>query len=157
MPVAYRFNEVDYKYEGEIERQLDPVASEKAGEDIYMVPGSSTLVTPLEPQDGLDIVWNPAAEIWEYKQIKRPEEAKPYTPTELDKAYDAMYEAKLYLSNTDYINDKINDAMNTGDEELAAELRVKYADTFAERAKVRAEVRRWEAEIERLTAEESAD
>ena len=153
MPVAYQYDPNNYKFIGEITRQLDPVASEQAGEDIYLVPGNATVMEPLPTKDGFDVIWNPEQEQWEYKEIEKSAEPEPYIPTELDKAYDAMYDAKMYLANTDYINDKINDALNTGDEDLAAELRTKYADTFAERAMKREEVRHWEAEIDRLTTE----
>ena len=55
---------------------------------------------------------------------------------------------------TDYVNDKINDALNTGNDSLAAELREKYKDIFAQREEWRKEVRKWESEIERLQAEQ---
>lgn len=151
MPVAYGYDSETKKYTGEMQCQRDPLESEMAGHDIFLMPGNATDVVPPEEKEGFDIVWN--GESWGYKEKKKEEEPKPYEPTELDNAYSKYYEYKGKLSETDYVNDKINDAINTGDEELATTLREKYKDVFTERSKWREEVRYWESEIERLKTE----
>lgn len=157
MHIAYLYDYTTKEYLGAIERQLDPVGSALAGHDIYLMPADSTLIEPPVAKEGFKRIWNPDQEEWEYKEVQNSLVPKPYVPTELEKAYDNMYAAKQKLTETDYVNDKISDAVNTGDEELAAELRTKYAPTFAQRTEWREEVRHWEAEIERLEAEESAE
>lgn len=151
MPVAYGYDSETKKYTGEMQCQRDPLESEMAGHDIFLMPGNATDVVPPEEKDGFDIIWNGGS--WEYKEKKKEEEPKAYEPTELDKAYQNYYEYKGRLSETDYVNDKINDAINTGDEELATTLREKYKEVFTERSKWREEVRKWESEIERLKTE----
>lgn len=148
MPLAYGYDSETKKYTGEMQRQRDPLESEIKGHDVFLMPGNSTEIAPPEEKEGFDIIWN--GESWEYQEKKKEEEPKPYEPTELDKAYQNYYEYRNKLSETDYVNDKINDAVNTGNEELATTLREKYQDVFAQRSEWREEVRKWEAEIERL-------
>lgn len=154
MPVAYAYHLETYKYLHPVERQRDPLESELKGHDVWTVPGYATVVEPPVEKKGYDRVWNPDQEAWEYKEIEAQEPTKPKEPTELQKAKWNLWQAQDKLNNTDYINDKINDAVNTGNEELAAELRVKYADVFVQREQWREEVRHWEAEVARLQAEE---
>lgn len=152
MDKAYSYDFTSKKFLGEVQCQIDPLESQIAGKTIYLLPGNATYKKPeIEEKEGFDIIWN--GESWEYKEKKKEEEPKAYEPTELDKAYQNYYEYKGRLSETDYVNDKINDAINTGDEELATTLREKYKEVFTERSKWREEVRKWESEIERLKTE----
>lgn len=146
------------KYNGEYELSLDPLETEKAGHPIYAEVPYGVRVKPLEEKEGFDIYWNEDEKNWEYREKKKePEEPKPYEPTELDKAYEGLYEYQNKLAQTDYINSKIGDAVNTGDEALADELRKKYSDVFIEREEWREKVRYYESEIERLKLEESTN
>lgn len=154
MPKAYLYDSETKKFCGETDCQRDPLESEALGRDVFLMPGGATSIEPLEAKEGFDVVWNEKYSVWEYKESKKEEEPKPYEPTELDIANKNMWNARGKLMETDYVNDKINDALNTGNDSLAAELREKYKDIFAQREEWRKEVRKWESEIERLQAEQ---
>lgn len=80
---AYRYNPDTKIYEVTQECQRDPIASEKAGEDIYLLPGDCTYTEPPEAKEGCNIVWN--GEAWEYQEIPVEPEQEPYVPTLQDK------------------------------------------------------------------------
>lgn len=46
--IAYRYNPDTKIYEGTQPCQRDPVASERAGKDVYLLPGNCTYVEPPE-------------------------------------------------------------------------------------------------------------
>lgn len=71
MPKAYQYDEETKKYKGEINRQRDPRASEKAGHDVWLLPANSTDVPPLKEKEGFDVVWN--GKKWEYQEIPQPQ------------------------------------------------------------------------------------
>ena len=74
--IAYRYNPETMLYEGTQQCQLDPLESEKAGRNIYLLPANCTLTVPLEVREGYNIVWN--GSIWEYIEIpKEPEQVEP--------------------------------------------------------------------------------
>ena len=152
-PIAYLYDSETKKFTGETTCQRDPLESEAAGHDIFLMPGNSTAVEPPAEKEGFDRVWNPEAETWSYVEKPVEPEPKPYEPTELELAQQNMWNAKRKLADTDYVNDKINDATNMGDLQLAEQLKEKYAQVFVERETYREEVRHWESEIERLLAE----
>lgn len=55
---AYMYDpEQEYKFKEEVECQTDPVASKKAGETIYLLPGNSTFEVPPEKEDGYVIIF----------------------------------------------------------------------------------------------------
>ena len=92
---AYRYNPETMIYEGEQERQLDPLATEEAGENVFLMPAHCTDVEmTLEAKEGYDIVFNNSA--WEYKEQEKKEEStpEPYVPTTEDKIaqLDAQYQ-----------------------------------------------------------------
>lgn len=92
---AYRFNPDTLIYEGEQERQIDPVATRKAGENVYLMPANCTEVKPPTVKEGFDIVFVDGK--WSYKEQEKKEEAKepePYEPTTEDKiaVLDSQYE-----------------------------------------------------------------
>ena len=92
---AYRFNPDTLIFEGEQERQIDPVASRKAGKNIYLMPANCTDVEPPMSKDGFDIVFVDGK--WNYKEQEKEEEPsqpKPYEPTTEDKIkqLDGQYE-----------------------------------------------------------------
>lgn len=98
MPKAYKYDSESKKYLGEVERQRDPVASQKAGYDVYLLPANSTDVAPLGPKEGFDVVWNGSA--WEYKEIPQPEPEPEPTPEE--KKQMRIAQLKSELASTDY-------------------------------------------------------
>lgn len=92
---AYRFNPDTLIYEGEQERQIDPVASRKAGKNIYLMPANCTETKPPAVKDGFDIVF--VNDKWSYKEQEKKEEPsqpEPYEPTTEDKiaVLDSQYE-----------------------------------------------------------------
>lgn len=92
---AYRFNPAALIYEGEQERQIDPVASRKAGENVYLMPANCTEIKPPASKAGFDIVFE--AGKWSYKEQEKKEEPsqpEPYEPTTEDKInqLDSQYE-----------------------------------------------------------------
>lgn len=95
--IAYRYDpEQGNKYAGEQTCQRDPVASERAGKDVYLLPGNCTYIAPPEKKEGFDIVWNDKNESWGYQEHKddTPKKLKPYVPTLEDKinALDNQYQ-----------------------------------------------------------------
>ena len=83
---AYRFNPDTLIFEGEQERQIDPVASRKAGEEIYLMPANCTDVEPPAVKAGFDIIFE--AGKWSYREQEKKDENKepePYEPTTEDK------------------------------------------------------------------------
>lgn len=92
---AYRFNPDTLIFEGEQERQIDPVASRKADKNIYLMPANCTEAKPPAGKDGFDIVFVDGQ--WSYKEQEKKEEPsqpEPYEPTTEDKInqLDSQYE-----------------------------------------------------------------
>ena len=91
---AYRFNPETFIFEGEQERQIDPVASRRAGENIYLMPANCTEIKPPVDKDGFDIIFVDGK--WDYKEQEKKEETQPepYEPTTEDKInqLDSQYE-----------------------------------------------------------------
>ena len=91
---AYRFNPDTLIFEGEQERQIDPVASRRAGENIYLMPANCTEIKPPVDKDGFDIIFVDGK--WDYKEQEKKEETQPepYEPTTEDKInqLDSQYE-----------------------------------------------------------------
>lgn len=123
---AYRFNHDTLIYEGEQERQIDPVASRKAGKPIYLMPANCTDVEPPVNKDGFDIVF--ADGKWSYKEQEKKEEPsqpKPYEPTTEDKiaVLDSQYEQDKKTLQGYYFDFMIagdTDGMESIKEELTA-------------------------------------
>lgn len=153
--IAYGYDSETKKYTGEVNCQLDPLESEIARKAVYLLPGNATYVEPLPEKEDFNIIWDETTNSWIYKEIEKPTESEEYTPTELELAYQKYYEYKNKLAETDYINSKINDAQNWGTEEEVEQLKAKYAPQYEARIEYRNQVRYWEAEIERLKAEQT--
>lgn len=96
--IAYRYDtEQKNKYAGEQPCQRDPIASLKAGKDVFLLPGDCTYTPPLPQKEGFDIVFDIAKRAWEYVEAKKeekPAEPEPYEPTVEDKVnqLDSQYE-----------------------------------------------------------------
>ena len=95
---AYRYNSENKKYEGEATCQIDPLESEIAGKEIYLLPADCTYEVPPEEKDGFDIVWN--GDAWEYKEQEKPKEEEPYIPTEDDLKKSKRWERDDILNKT---------------------------------------------------------
>lgn len=126
--IAYRYDiEQDNKYDGEQPCQRDPIASLKAGKDVFLLPGNCTYVEPPEQKDGYDIVFDIAANMWKYAEAKKEEMQKPepYVPTAEDKLnlLDGQYQSDKQELMRYYLEFAI-----AGDEEGMAEIKQELAE-----------------------------
>lgn len=71
MQKAYLFDEKTKEYKSEVNAQLDPLESEKAGKDIYLLPANATWDKPAV-KDGCVPVWN--GETWDAVEDHRKQE-----------------------------------------------------------------------------------
>nr|DAE83400.1 MAG TPA: protein of unknown function DUF4376 [Bacteriophage sp.] len=71
MKTAYLFDEKTKEFKNEVNAQLDPLESTKAGKDIYLLPANATWDKPT-PKDGCVAVWN--GETWEQVEDHRKQE-----------------------------------------------------------------------------------
>lgn len=85
--IAYRYNPDTKIYEGTQPCQRDPVASEREGKDVYLLPGDCTYAEPLSAKEGFDVVFDTTEQHWKYVEAKKDEmpEQEPYVPTLADK------------------------------------------------------------------------
>lgn len=131
--LAYRYNEKG-QYIGQIECQIDPVASQRENKVVYLVPGNATLHKPLPARDGFDVVYTNG--VWKYQeQPKKPELPEP---TEKEKIQDKISEYKSKLFETDYVVLKIAEGRATAED---------YAETIAAREEWREAIRELEKEL----------
>ena len=79
---AYQYNDENL-YIGEIEAQIDPLESEKSGQDIYILPENSTWKKPPKEKEGFLIKWN--GEKWVQDEIPQPETEQETEPTYQEK------------------------------------------------------------------------
>lgn len=126
---AYRFDENGY-FQGIVNCQLDPLASQAEGKDIYLLPGNSTYLEPLPEKEGFRVKWNGTKWFWE--EIPQPE---PPTPEQVKQ--NKINELKSNLSGSDYAIIKI--AEGAADRE-------EYAELIALRAGWRKEINELEGE-----------
>lgn len=140
---AYRYNSENKKYEGEATCQIDPLESQIAGKEIYLLPADCTYEVPPEEKEGFDIIFD--GESWEYKEQEKKPEDEPYEPTEKDKTQQAIWELKSKLAETDYKIIKCSEASMSG-EEMPYDL----AAVIEERDAWRAEINELEAKLATL-------
>lgn len=124
---AYRYNPDTNLYEGEQDRQLDPIATQREGKNVYLMPANCTDVEmTLEAKEGYDIIFNNSA--WEYKEQEKQEEpSEPTTPeltteqkiAQLDSQY-ASDKQTLQDYYTAFMIDGDTDGMESIKEELEA-------------------------------------
>lgn len=96
--IAYGYDNFTKIYLGEVNCQKDPVASQRKGEEVWLLPANSTFEEPLAEKEGFDVVWN--NDKWEYCEIPQPEPAPEPTPEE--KKQMRIAELKAQLESTDY-------------------------------------------------------
>ena len=134
---AYKYNKQTMKYEGEIERQRDPLESQKVGYDVWLMPANATDIEPLEQKDGFDVVWNGLA--WEYQEIQQPEPEPEPTPEEIKQQH--INELKYELTATDYKIIKCSECSLAGEE-----LPYDIVELHAQRQAIRNEINELEGE-----------
>ena len=71
MKTAYLYDEKTKEYKSEVNAQLDPLESEKAGKDIYLLPANATWDKPAV-KNGCVAVWN--GETWDGVEDHRKQE-----------------------------------------------------------------------------------
>ena len=95
--IAYRYDD-KFMYVGVQTCQRDPIASAKAGKEIYLLPAQCTYEAPPELKEGFNIVWG--GEAWEYQEI--PAEPEPETP----EPHEPTIEEKIAQLDGQYQSDK---------------------------------------------------
>lgn len=127
--VAYSYNEETMEYIGTQDCQLDPLETEKAGHEIWLLPANCTWEKPLEEKEGYKVKWN--GEEWKYEEIPAKEEEKPHELTEAEKKELRIMELKAELASTDYKTLKWVDGALSDEE---------YAEIREHRAELRAKI-----------------
>ena len=128
---AYRFDKDGY-FQETVNCQLDPLASQAEGREIYLLPGNSTYSEPLPAKEGFRVKWNGSKWFWE--AIPEP---TPYEPTPEELKQRRINELKGNLYASDYAIIKIAEG--------AAE-REEYADLIVQREAWRKEINQLEGE-----------
>ena len=127
--IAYRYDD-KFIYVGVQMCQRDPIASAKAGKEIYLLPAQCTYEAPPEPKDGYNIVWN--GEAWEYAEIPvkpEPETPEPHVPTLQEKIeqLNADYESARFELGKYYM-----EAFLDGDVDSQKELKTEMDNVKAQ-------------------------
>ena len=91
--IAYHFNEETFIYDGEQECQLDPLESEIAGHDIWLLPANCTWDKPLPYKEGYASKWNGTS--WEYEKLPDPIPPEPEPPEPEPPTLDEVKAAKI--------------------------------------------------------------
>lgn len=133
--LAYRYDMFNFKYIGTINCQIDPIASQRKGEDVWLLPAHSTFDEPLPVKEGFYVVWNGSA--WEYQEIPQPEPEPEPTPEE--KKQMRIAELKAQLDSTDYKIIKCSECQLAG-----VELPYDVVALHAERQAIRDEINQLE-------------
>lgn len=127
--IAYRYDD-KFMYVGVQMCQRDPIASAKAGKEIYLLPANCTYEAPPEPKDGYNIVWG--GEAWEYQEIPKeaePEQPEPHVPTLQEKIeqLNADYESARFELGKYYM-----EAFLDGDVDSQKELKTELDNVKAQ-------------------------
>ena len=127
--IAYRYDD-KFMYVGVQPCQRDPIASAKAGKEIYLLPAQCTYEAPPEPKDGFNIVWG--GEAWEYAEIPvkpEPETPEPHVPTLQEKIeqLNADYESARFELGKYYM-----EAFLDGDVDSQKELKTELDNVKAQ-------------------------
>ena len=134
--IAYRYDD-KFMYVGVQPCQRDPIASAKAGNEIYLLPAQCSHTVPPVPMDGYNIVWS--GEAWEYQEIPvkpEPETPELHAPTTEEKIaqLDSQYEQDKKTLQGYYLDFMIagdTDGMESIKQELA-DLAESYDETLVE-------------------------
>lgn len=145
MPVAYKYKEISFEYDGTAERQKDPLESINAGHDVYLLPANSTDIEPLPEKEGFIVKFDKDKNEWFYEEKKVEPEPEPYVPTPLDEARQELWEYENKLKEMDYIGTKIATGRATIED---------YTDQIALMSEYAAKVDELRETIKELEAEE---
>ncbi len=137
--LAYQYNEDSKKFTNEITCQKDPLESEMAGKDIWLLPANSTWEKPLEPKEGFEVKFLEGK--WQYEAIPEPEPEPEPEPTEKEKIEREIWNLKGELSSTDYKAIKYAEGWISEEE---------YAPIKAERQALRDKINELEEKLKTL-------
>ena len=73
--IIYLYDKTTTEYIGTDRAELDPRATQRTGEPVYVIPNGATTLIPLEPKKGFAICFNTKANAWEYVEDHRGETA----------------------------------------------------------------------------------
>lgn len=126
---AYLYDEVTKEYIEEVNAQIDPLESQKAGEKIYLLPANATFIEPLKDKEGFQIVFN--GSFWEYKEIEKPDIPEDKEPTNEEISQMRQW---AYMEKTDHLTLRKlrKQALNDWDSEDEKEYVAKIQDISAQ-------------------------
>lgn len=91
--LAYRYDIDNKRYAGSINCQIDPIASQQKGVDVWLLPAHSTFIKPLEPKEGFYVIWNGSD--WEYQEIPQPAPEPAPTKKQQEQARANAYASEI--------------------------------------------------------------
>ena len=105
---------------------LDPLETQKAGKNIYLLPANCTFTEPPQEREGYNIIYDTQAKKWHYEEQpaeadNQPEPVPEPTPEEKKAAEIAAADARYQADKTTLLNYYV-EALATGNTELAAEI-----------------------------------
>lgn len=102
---------------------LDPLETQKAGKNIYLLPANCTFTEPPQEREGYNVVYDTKAAAWRYEEQPPAEDEKQPEPTPEEKkvAEIAAIDAKYAAEKAELLNYYV-EALATGNTELAAEI-----------------------------------
>lgn len=125
--LVYRYDPETKKFLYSEPAMLDPLETQKAGKNIYLLPANCTFTEPPQEREGYNIVYDTKAAAWRYEEQppaedeKQPEPAPEPTPEEKKAAEIAAIDAKYAAEKAELLNYYV-EALATGNTELAAEI-----------------------------------
>lgn len=135
-------------YQGEVNCQIDPLESKKAGYDKFLLPAEATWTKPLEAKEGFDVKYIKESDSWEYVEKEEKKEPAEYVPTEKEKLQAELFSYENKLRELDYIGIKIA---------CGRAKKSDYANEIALMDEYAAKVNELREQIAALEAEEEVD
>ena len=86
--LAYRYNPETKIFLHSEPAMMDPLETQKAGKNIYLLPANCTFTEPLQEREGYNVVYDTKAAAWRYEEQppaedeQQPEPAPEPTPEE---------------------------------------------------------------------------
>lgn len=106
--LAYQYNEDSKEFTNEITCQKDPLESEMAGKDIWLLPANSTWDKPLEPKEGFKVKFIDGA--WQYEAVPEPEPEPE--PTEKEKKQRVRWIRDSYINELTWRIERYNEQIS---------------------------------------------
>jgi len=75
--LVYHYYPATYEYIATTEARIDPIASSRTGELVYLCPAYATFIVPPEPLDDNIRIFNETTEEWSYQLVPAPEPELP--------------------------------------------------------------------------------